>query len=217
MKKAPFAMMAVMVLGMAAVFGLVACGGATAPSSISSSGVVDVGGGNVDDELFKKDVSDARMQVFQFKGKTLTVSGCYTIDATPGSVLQDGHFYTLVADVTYLNGGVAGYVDFPEVKQAKSCEEISPSVLQLSSIESSPYGLVLIGDYADGDILLNEQGNMAVWKDGAWIYEYDKTIKLDNARSACVRDGVAQAEVEAGIENGILSCADYFVLPHRAQ
>ena len=40
----------------------------------------------------------------------------------------------------------------------------------LPSVADQTYGLMLIGDYADGDVLFNERGIMAVWKDGGWLY-----------------------------------------------
>jgi hypothetical protein len=60
--------------------------------------------------------------------------------------MKDGGFYKLTADVKYLNGGVAGYVNYPDIKNVSNCEEISPLDLHLPSITEKRYGLCLIGD-----------------------------------------------------------------------
>lgn len=165
------------------------------------------------DQMFRDQVSDAELYVLQDEGVTLTADHLYAVDVMADEPLRDGCFYRVVADVTYVNGGVAGYVDYPEVGRVRSCEEVSPFDMGLPSLGEARYGLTLIGDYADGDVLCNEVGLDAVWKGGAWVWHYDRDLKLDDGREALVRDGVTQDDVQAGMESGVLSCEDYFVMP----
>ena len=209
-------------MGMAALaFGLFGCvtvktakSESADTSSRASSSAVQIDGGDsgTTDEMFNKKEKDAQLYVFQFDDDVWTVDGCYDVGSA-GEPLKDGGFYKMVADVTFLNGGIAGYVNYPQIEQVKSYESVSPFDIGLPSIEEKIYGVVLIGDYADGDILLHEQGKKAVWKDGAWIYRYDKDMKLPDGTNALVRSGVSESDVQAGIERGVLSCEDYFVLP----
>ena len=196
----------VAVLGVLLALGLAACGGggrSSAPIDETSS-----------DVMYSDDVADAEFYVLQIDGKTITVENYY--DVYLGEQLQDGCFYKVVADVTYLNGGVAGYVDFPQVKSVKSIEQVSPFDMGLPSVREKTYGLLLIGDYADGDVLFNERGMMAVWQDGGWVRTYNRTVRLEDGTVAGVREGVSAEDVEAGTQNGILSCEDYFaLLPDR--
>ena len=189
-------------------------GGGTVESSstVEGGGTVEIVGGTTD-EMFNEDVIDAELYVFQIDGAVRTADTCDTVGVSSGGELRDGGFYKVVADVTLLNGGIAGYVNYPDIKQVKSCTEVSPYEIGLPSIEETPYGLVLIGDYADGDVFLNTFGIMGVWKDGSWVYRYDDVIELPDGRRACVRDGVGEADVLAGIDNAVLSCGDYFVMP----
>ena len=113
----------------------------------------------------------------------------------------------------HLNGGVAGYVDCPQIGDVSSCEEIAPDNLNLPTTEENCYGLTRIGDYADGDLLFYEAGVKAVWKDGAWVYRYDRDLKFEDGTRALCREGVTEDDVRAGMEAGVRSCADYFVLP----
>ena len=156
----------------------------------------------------------ATFYAFQIDGVTRNIPDCNSINLY-GEALKDGRFYKVVADVRYLNGGIAGYVNYPEIKDVISCEETSPYKIGLPSIEDTIYGVTLIGKYADGDILFNEWGNTAVWKNGKWIWRYDKDIELDDGTCASICNGVTEADVQAGIEKGILSCKDYFVFPAK--
>ena len=168
------------------------------------------------DQMFTEEVRDDVFYVFQLGDQTITAKNYSDVDIPWEEPLTDGGFYKVVADVTYLNGGVAGYVDFPQVHDVKSCEEVSPLEMGLPSVADQTYGLMLIGDYADGDVLFNERGIMAVWKDGGWLYRYDGQITLVDGTVAGVREGVTKAEVEAGIQSGVLACEDYFaLLPER--
>lgn len=207
-------------------FGLFGCAGQTvdepAPPVEGTDGGSGAPGGGTDtveiddnttDQMWDDFVAGAEFYVFAFDGTPLTVDHVYPVDIYAEEPLEDGHFYKVVADVTYLNGGVGGYVDFPEVESVTSCTEVSPFDIGLKSIMETPYGLTLIGDYADGDILLQEIGIYAVWKDGAWTWRYDKSINLPDGTRALARSDVDEADVQAGIENGVLSCEEYFALP----
>ena len=126
---------------------------------------------------------------------------------------RDGGFYRLTADVKYINGGVAGYYNYPEIIKLHKMEEISPYEFGLPGLEEYSYGLLLIGDYADGDILLNTNIHRAVWKDGEWIWKYKRQVTLDDGRKALTAEDTTKEEAAAGAEAGILSCAEYFILP----
>ena len=167
------------------------------------------------DEMFDKTVGGSEFYVFQLGDETRETSDYhYSVDLH-GEELQDGHFYKVVADVTYLNGGMAGYVDYPQIEQVISCEEVSPFDMGLPSTEDKRYGLTLIGDYADGDVLYYGITEQAVWKDGEWVYTYGKELELPDGTEVAVRSGVTEDEVQAGIKKGVLSCEDYFVLPPK--
>ena len=165
------------------------------------------------DEMFNERANDARLRVFVIDGRCKTVDTLDEVDVMGEKELEEGHFYDVVADVTYLNGGIAGYVNYPQVERVKSCNDVSPLEMGLPTLEPGKYGLLLIGDYADGDGLLRSYGKAAVWKDGAWAYRYDKEIDLPDGKKAAVRKGVTADSVSAGANSGVLSCADYFVLP----
>lgn len=161
-------------------------------------------------------MSDYEILAFQFDGRPMTLDYFYDLDGYYGEDLRDGGFYKIVADVELLNGGVAGYVDYPEIKAVTSVEEVSPLDLGLPSIDESTYGLALIGDYADGDVLLNIYQAIAVWKDGEWAWRYDKQVKLADGRSAFVAKGVTEEDAQQGAESGVLANEDYFILPSSA-
>ena len=197
----------------AAVLSLSACAGKASktaepkepePVSIESTST---------DEMFSERANDARLRVFVMDDRTRTVDTLDEITVPGEKPLEEGHFYNVVADVTYLNGGVAGYVNYPEVERVKSCNDVSPLDMGLPALEPNTYGLLLIGDYADGDVLLRAYGKAAVWKDGSWVYRYDKEIDLPDGKKAAVRKGVTADSVSAGANSGVLSCVDYFVLP----
>ncbi len=168
---------------------------------------------NIEDWLYEEHKSDATIYVFQMDGRTYTVDGIYEVDLYMYDSLSDGCFYEVVADVTFLNGGVAGYVDYPKIESIISCDEISPFELNLPSVKEKRYGLISIGDYADGDIFLNEYGKMAVFKDGEWVWHYDKGMKREDGTYLCYKDGVTEEEMQESIDRGILSCEEYFLLP----
>ena len=168
---------------------------------------------NTTDEMFTESDPDATLYVFQIEGRTYTADEyVYEVDAYGGN-MEDGGFYKITADVDFLNGGVAGYVDYPQINEVLSCEEVSPFDLDLPSITDSVYGVTLIGDYADGDVFVNAYDKMAVWKDGEWIYFYDDELKLEDGTKVCCVNGVTEETVEAGIDSGVLLCDEYFALP----
>ena len=158
----------------------------------------------------------AELYIFQYGDRAFLVDSRDSI-STWGFDLRDGGFYKIVADVTFLNGGIAGYVNYPEIKSITSCDEVSPFEIDLPSIEEDGFGLLLIGDYADGDVLLRSRNGNAVWKDGSWVYRYDKELKLDDGTVALVGKDVGKEDVQDGIAAGVLSCADYFVMPKASQ
>ena len=188
---------------------LFGCACSLLPSHENTVVEIDTG---TSDQMYEDEVTGLELYVFQIDGAVLTTDYFYDINVG-GEPLRDGGFYRIVVDATLLNGGVAGYVDYPEISHVTSCEEISPLEMGLSPIESGAYGLSLIGDYADGDVLLNLYSVKGVWKDGSWVYRYDDEIELPGGTQALVRDGVSESDVQAGIEADTLSCEDYFILP----
>ena len=168
---------------------------------------------NTTDQMFNDRMENVEIGMFCIDGDAFLIDDMYTERVSYGEEYKDGHFYKAVADITYLNGGVAGYVNYPQINSIDAVKEVSPYELGLSSIADKAYGLVLIGDYADGDLLLREMGTRAVWKDGAWVYRYDNDIELSDGRAACVREGITTDDVQEGMKQGVLSCEDYFVMP----
>ena len=165
------------------------------------------------DQMYSEDVYGAEFFVFQIDGETYTVDDCYPVGLMQGNSLVDGRFYKVVADVTYLNGGLAGYVNFPEVRDVRSCKKVPAKALDLPSIEETPYGLVRIGDYAKGDILCNERNIKAVWIKGKWKWRYEDDAQLEDGTNVLLREGVDTATAQAGADAGVLACEDYFILP----
>ena len=77
------------------------------------------------DELFTESRSNVEIEVFKQEGKVYTADSEYEIPELSGNPdLVDGKHYKLIADVTFLNGGVAGYVDYPQIDRIISIEEI---------------------------------------------------------------------------------------------
>ncbi len=195
---------------------VLALGGCTSPGQSTGGDdgveVVEIDDTSTD-QMWNDRVSGAVLYVFPYEDKVITVEHPQTVQFPWYESLEEGKFYKAVADVTYLNGGIAGYVDYPEIEDVSSCEEIAPDNLNLPTTEENCYGLTRIGDYADGDLLFYEAGVKAVWKDGAWVYRYDRDLKFEDGTRALCREGVTEDDVRAGMEAGVRSCADYFVLP----
>ena len=164
------------------------------------------------DQMFDDRKDGEVVYIFQMDGKIYMIEPRYEIDLN-GRELEDGCFYRMRADITYLNGGVAGYVNYPDNIDVISIDKISAFDLDLPKVTEKRYGLGFIGDYADGDILLHEYSQKAVWKDGEWLWHYDKELKREDGSQVLYRDGVTEEQIEKGIEEGILSCAEYFVEP----
>jgi hypothetical protein len=167
------------------------------------------------DVMYTSEKQDAKITVYVYDGRAYTTDYGYEIQLYD-SLPEEGAFARVIADVRYLNGGVAGYVNYPEIRSVRSCETISPFDLSLPSIETSSFGLCRIGDYADVDVFLNEGGRIAVWKDGAWVFRYDRILKTEDGLRACVRSGVSEETVKRGREDGVLLCESYFVLPDKS-
>lgn len=167
------------------------------------------------DEMWDDTVLNDEFYVFQYGEKTFTVKDPVTVKVAGTMPLEDGKFYKVTADVTYLNGGVAGYVNYPEIGSVSNCEEVSPLDIGLPSIEDGYYGVTLVGDYADGDVFVLEAGVEALWKDGEWLYRYDDMVELDHGVYACCLTGVTPREILDGMKSGVLACEEYFVLPAR--
>lgn len=200
----------------ALVFGLLGCGGPEPTETTGGPEPVETTGGLEDstDQMFDKHVDGAEFYVFQIDGKTMTADGYRYEVGLMGEPLDDG-FYKVVADVTYLNGGIAGYVNYPQIEYVQSCEEVSPLEIDLPALDKKSHGLMRIGDYADADVLLAGYDTIAVWKDGSWAYRYDTALELSDGTVAYVREGVSEDDVRAGQQDGVLLCEDYFILPNE--
>ena len=197
---------AVMMCFVLSAFLLGACG-SDSPKPVT-------GGGSTSDEMWNELKTDQTIDIYVYDGRNLTLDGySYDIGNVTGEALREGGFYRLKADVNYINGGVAGYVDYPEIKAVHSCEEVSPLDLNLPSITEKRYGILRIGDYAEGDVFRNEFGRMAVWKDGEWIWHYDKSMEQEDGTLICCRSDVTKEDVLAGVKSGVIASEDYFVLP----
>ena len=104
---------------------------------------------NSTDQLYSETQADTEIFLFQINGRVYTVDGVYPVDRFIDEEMEDGGFYRITADVTILNGGVAGYYNFPQIDQVKECVPVSWSDLNLPAVAEKQYGLVLIGDYFD--------------------------------------------------------------------
>lgn len=207
MKRSVFVLPAVLAGAVLLSMCLAGCGRSPEPEPVEIAG-------DVTDEMWEDEVTGDTICVFVMDGETYTAdSNLYEVDVYGAQPLEDGSFYELTADVTYLNGGVAGYVDFPEIGQIHSCEEISPLDLGLPDITENRYGLLLIGDYAEGDVFLGRNRLGAVWKDGEWIWSYENMVNGEDGTLTWYRDGISEAEIRAGVDSGVLACEDYFVMP----
>ena len=77
------------------------------------------------DEMWSDAQSAAVLEVFIKDGRAYTVEYEYEIPELAGyDELEEGKHYKVTADVTLLNGGVAGYVDYPQVERIIGIEEI---------------------------------------------------------------------------------------------
>ena len=124
-----------------------------------------------------------------------------------------GHFYHAIADVDYLNGGIAGYYNYPEVQRVLSVKEVPASDVSMPTVKEQSYGVVRLDGYAEGDYLLNEYGNAAVLKDNEWIYKYDKSKRKEDGTVVLFKSGVGEESIDAGVAKGTVCCEDYLLLP----
>ena len=99
------------------------CGCGRKPK-VSTSGTTD--------EMFTDTQYDAKIYAFMYEDRVYTVDSIYEIKTYAAESMKNGGFYKLTADVNYLNGGVAGYVNYPEIKDVSKetiNEGISDGVL----------------------------------------------------------------------------------------
>lgn len=89
------------------------CGCGRKPK-VSTSGTTD--------EMFTDTQYDAKIYAFMYEDRVYTVDSIYEIKTYAAESMKNGGFYKLTADVNYLNGGVAGYVNYPEIKDVSECE-----------------------------------------------------------------------------------------------
>ena len=76
------------------------------------------------DELYKDSQSNVELEVYKQDGLVYTVEYDYEIpELADNEEMEEGKHYILTADVTFLNGGVAGYVDYPQIDRIISIEE----------------------------------------------------------------------------------------------
>lgn len=158
-------------------------------------------------------VNDADLWVLRVGDSVIDLESMEAVDV-PAEDMEDGGFYHVVADVEFLDGGIAGYVRHPEVKSIKSVTPEEPDLSGIPAIGEGQDGLLRMGDYADGDFVLNSDAGCGVLKDGHWIAVYEKPIRLPDGSVALVaNDEVTEDEVVAGLGTGIVSCERWFVIP----
>ena len=175
---------------------------------------IKVGSRDYPDKLYSTDAKDATIYVFRYGDRYFETEHFYNIDFPATSGIPDGEFAKITADVSYLSGGVAGYMNMPEIKKIKSIDTISIDDLDFPSVYESDFGIMKIGDYADGDYIFATRGHAAVYKDGAWLYRYsyNNSLLRDDCR-IYYNEGVTEASIDQRIADGVLCCEDYFVEP----
>ena len=165
---------------------------------------------NSTDEMFSDSKSDARIEVYIKDGRAYTVDMNYEIPELNGyDNLEEERHYLLTADVTYLNGGVAGYVDYPQVERIISIEEIpveetadqtwqaQEELMQMApeDIKSIRYSTATEDGYREG-----ETTDQEIIRE---IREYICEISLGNPSDMSVTD--ADLFVEVILEDKALS------------
>jgi major membrane immunogen (membrane-anchored lipoprotein) len=117
MKRIAFTFGCVMLLALA----LIGCNGSTVPETT-------VEPPDTTDEMWSESKTDVEIEVYVQDGHVYTAEYDYELPELAGrSDLIDGASYLVTADVTFLNGGVAGYVDYPQIDRIISIEEITTS------------------------------------------------------------------------------------------
>lgn len=165
------------------------------------------------DAMYETKENKVTIYAFRFGEKCIETEHFYCIDMPLDKMTKDGAFYKIIADVTYLDGGVAGFMHYPDIRKVRECEEISSDELSFPSIEEEQFGLLTLGEYADADYLLKARGFAAVYKNGEWIYTYSTGMYIDNYQYVSCNEGVTAEEIYEGIEQGVLCCEAYFVMP----
>lgn len=167
-----------------------------------------------EDRIFETQEQEVTFYAFRYGDKCIETEGFCDIEIDDDVMPTDGAFYEITADVTYLDGGVAGYAHFPQIDKVISCKEISVDDLSFPSIEEEKYGMLAIGDYADADYILISMGKRAVYKDGKWIYHYENVTTGENYENICYNGDITKEQIYEGVAKGILCCEDYFVMPN---
>lgn len=165
------------------------------------------------DQMIHREEKEVTLDVAQVDGKTRLLSSGEVLQLYSGDQLREGAFYRVVADVDYLNGGIAGYVDYPDIQHIYSCKEIRLDDLDLPAYGDEIYGGTFIGDWVDSDILLYCNNDAFVYRNGKWMYEYSSSYERKDGSTVLLAVGVSEKDAEAGIADGAVFCADYFMLP----
>lgn len=165
------------------------------------------------DQIYETEEKDVTIYAFRYGDKYIETESFREIEVSNDVMPTDGAFYIITADVTYLDGGVAGYTHYPQIDRVLNSTEISIDELSFPSIEEEKYGLLSISDYADADYLLNAMGNRAVYKEGKWIYRYEKNMAGNDYENIFYNGDITKDEIYEGVAKGIVCCEDYFVMP----
>lgn len=192
---------------------LVGCAGESGGASSASTEPID---DYTTDQMYTESVEGARLTVVVYDGLPILVPEGESLESLAPYDLEEGHFYSVVADVDYLYGGVAGYDGYPEVKNVESVTEVSPDDCDIPTIWQKGSGVLRIDGYAEGDILLYEYGRYAVMQGGGWVYRYDSLKVRDDHSVLLFRSDADMGQIEAGIADGVYSCAEYFLVPSDA-
>ena len=121
---------AIAVVG-ALAFGLCGCASTTQSSASRASNGSSASTETDTDQLYSEYIDGYTLYVVQKDDKAFDVITENTVDVPLDLIPDPDAYYKVVADVTLLNGGVAGYVDYPDVRNIISCEEISPDEVDL--------------------------------------------------------------------------------------
>ena len=172
------------------------------------------------DQMWSTFVTNDQLDIVMYGEKAILISTGESVDShliDDVKDVKDGRFYRVVADVNYLSGGIAGYYNYPEIKNVWSVKEISPKDLAIPSITEKQYGFLKLDGYKNADYLLREYGICAVLSGKKWVYSYDKTLQREDGSTICYRDGVDEASIAAGIAKGVNCCKDYLLIPAPKQ
>jgi hypothetical protein len=182
------------------VFPLAGCGGA--PNGKTTGNPPEA-----TDELFSNSQKNAELDIFKEDGLVYTVKGHYEL---PGLAdydkLVDGGYYKLTADITYLNGGVAGYVDYPQIDRVISIEEIPATQ---SPEESKNAELVVSIDGVEVDVAWEENESVQALRELAedaplevQMSMYSDFEQVGSLGAELPRDDEQMTTDAAGLETG---------------